>query len=81
MGDIIPKLVSNGFQPRVMLEYSGCLLWGLRQMEGNDGFDNLSRITCDPEYSKYVELYRFGSIWLNIKEGAKISNNASFMAA
>ena len=32
MGEIIPELVGEGRQPRVMLDYSGALLYGLRQM-------------------------------------------------
>ena len=50
MGEFIPQLVDEGKQPRVMLEYSGTLLHGLRQMGLNDVFDNLKRITCDPRY-------------------------------
>ena len=30
-----------------MLDYSGCLLHGLRAMGLDDVFDNLKRITCD----------------------------------
>ena len=30
MGEFIPTLVHEGKQPRVMLDYSGCLLHGLR---------------------------------------------------
>ena len=32
MGEIIPQLIDEGKQPRVMLEYSGKLLHGLRAM-------------------------------------------------
>src|SRR5260370_641924 len=32
MGEFVPQLLDEGFQPRVMLEYSGTLLYGLRQM-------------------------------------------------
>ena len=32
MGEFIPQLVDEGKQPRVMLDYSGTLLHGLRQM-------------------------------------------------
>src|SRR5881396_3524686 len=42
MGDFIPQLVDEGKQPRVMLEYSGTLLHGLRHMGLNDVLDNLS---------------------------------------
>ncbi len=55
MGDFIPQLLDEGKQPRVMLEYSGTLLHGLRQMGLNDVFDNLKRITCDHRYRKAVE--------------------------
>jgi len=48
MGEFIPQLLSEGKEPRVMLEYSGELLYGLRKMGLNDVFDNLKRITCDP---------------------------------
>jgi len=55
MGELIPQLVEEGKQPRIMLEYSGILLHGLRQMGLNDVFDNLKRITCDPRYRTAVE--------------------------
>jgi hypothetical protein len=55
MGEFIPQLVDEGKQPRVMLEYSGTLLHGLRQMGLHDVFDNLKRITCDHRYRKAVE--------------------------
>ena len=61
MGDIIPELVSQGCNPRVMLDYSGNLLWGLRQMGREDILDNLRRITCDPAYQPYVEW--LGTMW------------------
>ncbi len=55
MGEFIPKLVDEGGQPRVMLEYSGTLLHGLRQMGLHDVFDNLKTITCNPRYRHAVE--------------------------
>jgi hypothetical protein len=55
MGEFIPQLVDEGKQPRVMLEYSGTLLHGMRQMGLNDVFDNLKRITCDHRYRAAVE--------------------------
>ncbi|MCC5635318.1 glycosyl hydrolase family 57 [Nostoc sp. CHAB 5844] len=61
MGDFIPELVSQGCNPRVMLDYSGNLLWGLRQMGRNDILDNLKRITCDQKYQPYVEW--LGTMW------------------
>jgi len=55
MGEFIPQLVDEGRQPRVMLEYSGTLLHGLRSMGLNDVFDNLKRLTCEPKYQATVE--------------------------
>ena len=55
MGEIIPQLMDEGKQPRIMLEYSGCLLHGLRQMGLDDVFENLERITCDRAYRRCVE--------------------------
>lgn len=61
MGEIIPELADQGKSPRVMLEYSGALLYGLRRMGLNDVFDSLRRITGDPEYHRYVEW--LGASW------------------
>lgn len=61
MGDFIPQLVSEGCNPRIMLDYSGNLLWGLRQMGRDDILNNLKRITCDPQYQPYVEW--LGTMW------------------
>jgi hypothetical protein len=44
-----------------MLDYSGNLLWGLRQMGRGDVLDNLKRITIDPTYQPYVEW--LGTMW------------------
>lgn len=61
MGEMIPELVGQGCNPRVMLDYSGNLLWGLRQMGREDVINNLKRITCDPAYQPYVEW--LGTMW------------------
>ena len=61
MGEFVPQLVDQGSQPRVMLDYSGTLLWGLRQMGLGDVFDTLRTITCDPRYRDKVEW--LGSGW------------------
>lgn len=55
MGEFIPQLVNEGKQPRVMLEYTGCLLHGLRDMGADDVIDALRRITVEPAYSRCVE--------------------------
>ncbi|MBC6455150.1 MAG: glycosyl hydrolase family 57 [Hormoscilla sp. SP5CHS1] len=61
MGDIIPKLVARGCNPRVMLDYSGNLLWGLRQMGRGDIIEKLQGITCDRAYQPHVEW--LGTMW------------------
>jgi hypothetical protein len=55
MGEFIPRLVAEGSQPRVMLDYSGTLLHGLYAMGLHDVFDSLRTITCDPQYRDCVE--------------------------
>jgi hypothetical protein len=61
MGDFIPQLIAEGCNPRIMLDYSGNLLWGLRQLGRDDILNNLKRITCDPQYQPYVEW--LGTMW------------------
>ncbi|HUY88017.1 MAG TPA: hypothetical protein VMV10_04750 [Pirellulales bacterium] len=61
MGDIVPDLVRQGHNPRVMLDYSGELLFGLCQMGRRDVLDRLRGITCDPHLRKYVEW--LGTMW------------------
>ena len=55
MGEFIPQLVDEGAQPRVMLEYSGTLLYGLREMGASDVLEALRAITVDPRYLGSVE--------------------------
>lgn len=61
LGDFIPELVQQGCNPRVMLDYSGTLLWGLQQMGRQDILAKLRRITCEPAYQPYVEW--LGTLW------------------
>jgi hypothetical protein len=61
MGDFIPDLVAQGCNPRIMLDYSGNLLWGLDQMGRRDVLDQLRRITCDRTYYPHVEW--LGTLW------------------
>lgn len=61
MGEFIPRLVAEGKQPRVMLDYSGTLLHGLYAMGLHDVFESLRTITCDPRYRGCVEW--LGSAW------------------
>jgi hypothetical protein len=59
MGDFIPELVAAGCQPRIMLDYSGNLLWGLQQMGRDDILDKLRRLAQD--YAPQVEW--LGTMW------------------
>jgi hypothetical protein len=61
MGDIIPELVNQGKSPRVMLDYSGELLFGLRKMGRGDVLDRLRSITTDHRYRRYAEW--LGTMW------------------
>jgi hypothetical protein len=61
IADFIRELVDQGKNPRVMLDYSGNLLWGVRQMGKGDILENLKTITCDDRYSPYVEW--LGTMW------------------
>ena len=61
MGEFIPQLIHEGKQPRIMLDYSGTLLYGLRAMGLDDVFDSLKTITLNPEYRRAVEWV--GTAW------------------
>ncbi len=61
MAEFISQLAGEGKEPRVMLDYSGTLLHGLRDMGLNDVFDDLRKITCESTYSRMVEW--LGSAW------------------
>ena len=55
MGQFVPQLLNEGKSPRVMMEYSGTLLHGLRRMGLDDVINSLKTITCDPHYRGAVE--------------------------
>jgi hypothetical protein len=61
MGDFIPDLVNQGCNPRIMLDYSGNLLWGLQQMGRQDVLDKLRPLAGDAKYQPYVEW--LGTMW------------------
>ncbi len=71
MGRMVPELINEGKAPRVMLEYSGTLLWGLQKMDAQDVFDNLRTITCDPRYRTAVE-------WLGCPWGHAVAPSTPF---
>ncbi len=55
IGEFVPELVNQGKDPRVMLDYSGCLLYGLPAMGLYDVIDSLKGITMDKRYRRNVE--------------------------
>ena len=61
MGDFIPELVDRGLNPRIMLDYSGNLLWGLQQMGRDDILNKLKVLACNPRYQPHVEW--LGTMW------------------
>ena len=61
LSEIVPNLVREGKSPRVMLDYSSNLLWGLRQINAGQALENLKKITCDQSYYPYVEW--LGTMW------------------
>ncbi|MFA5143564.1 MAG: glycosyl hydrolase family 57 [Candidatus Omnitrophota bacterium] len=61
MSEFLRELAGQGHNPRVMLDYSGNLLWGLRQIDGGKALDSLSLITCDKKYYRYCEW--LGTMW------------------
>jgi len=61
ISDFVRTLTATGHNPRIMLDYSGNLLWGLKQMEEERVLDNLKRVTSDKKYYRYVEWA--GTMW------------------
>jgi hypothetical protein len=61
IGTLIGELVHQGKNPRVMLDYSGELLYGLRKMGRGDVLERLRGITCDHHLRKHVEW--LGTMW------------------
>ncbi len=61
LADIVPQLISEGCNPRIMLDYSGNLLWGFEQMGRHDILDALQRLACDPSLQPHVEW--LGTFW------------------
>lgn len=55
MAEIIPRLLAEGAEPRIMLDYSGTLLFGLRQMGADAVLEDLRRLTVHPETRHAVE--------------------------
>ena len=61
MAEILPELISQGCEPRIMLDYSGNLLWGFEQMGRADILGALHTLACDPALIPHVEW--LGTFW------------------
>ncbi len=61
MADLIPELINEGCNPRIMLDYSGNLLWGLAQMGRDDVIQSLRFLACDDIMQRHVEW--LGTFW------------------
>ncbi len=61
MAALIPELIREGCDPRIMLDYSGNLLWGVTQMERRDITEALHYLACDAEMNRHVEW--LGTFW------------------
>ncbi len=61
IADFVRELVEAGRQPRVMLDYSGSLLFGLRQMGRGDILENLKTLAQNDRYWPFVEW--LGTFW------------------
>ncbi len=61
LADLIPQLIAEGCKPRIMLDYSGTLLWGFEQMGRADILDALRFLACDPAMQLHVEW--LGTFW------------------
>ena len=61
MADLIAQLVDRGKNPRIMLDYSGNLLWALSEMENGRAIEKLRTIASQAKYQPHVEW--LGTMW------------------
>ena len=61
MADLLPQLLSEGCDPRIMLDVSGNLLWGADQMGRQDIVEAWRYLACDPAMQTHVEW--LGTFW------------------
>ena len=61
LATILPQLIAEGCHPRIMLDYSGNLLWGVEQMGREDILAALRALACDPQLQTHVEW--LGTFW------------------
>ncbi|OFZ81651.1 MAG: glycosyl hydrolase family 57 [Bdellovibrionales bacterium RIFOXYD1_FULL_53_11] len=60
-GSLVPELAGAGHNPRVMLDYSGQLLYGLAKMGKKDVLDRMRPLACDPAMRRHAEW--LGTMW------------------
>ena len=61
LAEIIPSLIEEGYDPKIMLDYSGNLLWGIEQMGREDILTSLKILTCNKKFYPHVEW--LGTFW------------------
>ena len=61
LAEIIPDLKRQGYNPKIMIDYSGNLLWGIDQMGRKDILESLKTITCNKSIQPNVEW--LGTFW------------------
>lgn len=61
MATLIPDLINEGCNPKIMLDYSGNLLWGVVQMGRDDITEALRYLACDQQMQNHVEW--LGTFW------------------
>ena len=61
LAQIIPSLIDEGYDPKIMLDYSGNLLWGIEQMGREDILASLKLLTCEETVHPNVEW--LGTFW------------------
>ena len=61
LADLLPQLIAEGCNPRMMLDYSGNLLWGVGQMGRSDITSALTFLANDAQMQRHVEW--LGTFW------------------
>ena len=61
LADLMPQLIAEGCNPRMMLDYSGNLLWGVGQMGRSDISSALNFLATDALMQRHIEW--LGTFW------------------
>ena len=61
LADLLPQLIAEGCNPRMMLDYSGNLLWGIGQMGRRDISGALNFLATDALMQRHIEW--LGTFW------------------